>query len=367
MRVRACLLAGAFLIPLTPVCTGIAAAQTGGIFTVKDVPIDETAESAAAAQTLALAAGQRAAYARLVTRLVPRGRANSVPEATPELLREIVSGIALDAEKTSAVRYLANLTVNFSPDAVRNRFRAAGVGWAETRSKPLVVIPVLITQGTVQLWDRTNVWHEAWRSAPPGDGLIELIVPQGEAGDIATISPDQARSGDPKRLADMAQRYHAGGALLLAATLKPEAGAGHVLEVAINRFGPEGGDRASVRSYAGDDGMSVSDLLRTAVMQLRHDIEEEWKLDNLLRFGERQELVAVAPLSGLADLIRIERVLGAVAEIQSFQLLSLTLAEARLRLRYLGDPAQLEFALAQKDLMLMQGAVDWRLTLKNPG
>ncbi len=104
-----------------------------------------------------------------------------------------------------------------------------------------------------------------------------------------------------------------------------------------------------------------------AVNQVRRDIEEEWKFDNLLRFGEQQELVAVAPLSGLRALIRIKRLLQSVAEIRSFELISVTREEARFRLRYLGDPAQLEFALAQKDLALTQGAVDWQLALKGPG
>lgn len=367
MRVRAWLAAVAIFAVTVAASSGFSVAQTGGAFKVVGVPIDQTAESAAAARTLALAAGQQEAYRRLVRRLALLGDIGTAPAASPALLREIVSGIAVESEKTSSVRYLASLTVDFDPAAVRKRFLAAGLRWAETQSKPLVVLPVFRTQGTVQLWDRTNIWHQTWRDAPESDGLIRLIVPPGETSDLAAISPSQALSGDEARISVIAEQYGAGGALLLAATLSSEPGTGHVLAVSINRFSSAGSHRASTRSFAANPDTTVSELMTLAVNQVRRDIEEEWKFDNLLRFGEQQELVAVAPLSGLRALIRIKRLLQSVAEIRSFELISVTREEARFRLRYLGDPAQLEFALAQKDLALTQGAVDWQLALKGPG
>ncbi len=201
MRVRAWLAAVAIFAMTVAASSGFSVAQTGGAFKVVGVPIDQTAESAAAARTLALAAGQQEAYRRLVRRLALLGDIGTAPAASPALLREIVSGIAVESEKTSSVRYLASLTVDFDPAAVRKRFLAAGLRWAETQSKPLVVLPVFRTQGTVQLWDRTNIWHQTWRDAPESDGLIRLIVPPGETSDLAAISPrkrcQETRRGFP--------------------------------------------------------------------------------------------------------------------------------------------------------------------------
>ena len=119
-----------------------------------------------------------------------------------------------------------------------------------------------------------------------------------------------------------------------------------------------------MRSYGGASGTSIEALLASAAQQLRRDVEEQWKQDNLLRFGERQELVAVTPVNGLPALIRLRRDLASVAEIQAVDLVSITLDRARIRLLYLGDPSQLVFALAQKDLVLTRGPVDWQLARK---
>tara|TARA_R110000787_G_scaffold275785_1_gene384531 strand:+ start:1163 stop:2446 length:1284 start_codon:yes stop_codon:yes gene_type:complete len=368
MRVRARAALCLILASLWLAGGGYAVAQTGAaddVFTVAGVAIDETAESAAAARAIALEAGQKIAYRRLLDRLVPRNAHRDVPEPTSQLLADIVAGIAVDAEKTSPVRYLAELTVRFNADAVRRRFRDAGIRWAETRSKPLVVLPVYRAQGTLQLWDRTNLWHKAWLDLPDSDGLIRLVVPPGETSDIADISPAQALAGDDSRIAALAGHYGAEGALLAAATLQTgdRANSG-LLEVAVSRFGPGGADQTSVRSYGGASGTSIEALLASAAQQLRRDVEERWKQDNLLRFGERQELVAVTPVNGLPALIRLRRDLASVAEIQAVDLVSITLDRARIRLLYLGDPSQLVFALAQKDIALTRGPVDWQLARK---
>jgi hypothetical protein len=358
--VRACLCL--ILAALWLVGGGHVFAQTADIFTVKGVPIDETAESAAAARGVALESGRTAAYQRLLARLVPLNAHGDAPVATPDLFSEIVAGIAIDSEKTSSVRYLAELTVRFNPDAVRQRFRKSGLRWAETSSRPLVVLPVYRTQGTVQLWDTTNLWHRAWRELPESDALIRLVVPKGQAADLADISPDQALAGNDARIAAIGRRYGADGALLTAATLRTGDQNIGALEVSVSRFGPGGADRTSVRSYAGSAETPVASLMAIAAVQVRRDIEEGWKQDNLLRFGEQQELVAVALLTGLPAFIRLKALLVSVAEIQVVELLSVTRDRTKIRLQYLGDPSQLVFALAQKDLVLTRGAVDWQLS-----
>ncbi len=345
----------------------VAQTQTADIFTVKSVLIDETAESASAARAIALASGQKEAWRRLLVRLVPRNALGAAPAGTSELFSNIVAGISVDSEKTSSVRYLAELTVRFKPDAVRRLFRDSGLRWAETSSKPLVVLPVYRAQGTVQLWDTTNLWLKAWQELPASDALFRLVMPDGQAADLADISPDQALAGDGVRIAAIARRYAADGALVAAATLNTGDGASPgSLEVAISRFGPGDDERTSVGSYAASVATPVPSLLASTAAQLRRNFEEDWKQENLLRFGEQQELIAVAPLSGLPALIRLKALLGSVAEIRAVEVLSISRDQTKIRLQYLGDPSQLILALAQKDLALTQGAVEWLLLNADP-
>jgi hypothetical protein len=343
-----------------------AAARDSAIYTVRGVSVDETAESAAAARDIALAKAQTDAWRRLIDRLVPKTVQTGVPPLTPAAQVELVSGIDVEGEKTSSVRYLATLTVRFNADAVRTLLRSSGIPFAEAPGKPLVVLPVYRAAGTVQLWDGANLWLQAWHDLPPSDGLVPLIVPKGDAADIAAVSAQQALNGEAARLEAISRRHDAAGAVLAAATLRhDDAARTTVLEVVLSRFGSAVGDSISVRSFTGESGTPVANLLAAAAAT-RDEIVEGWKQDNLIRFGERRELVAVAPIAGLADWVTLRRRLAEMASVETAELLSLSLRWATLRLHYFGDEEQLAQAFAQRDMELRQGSVGWQLQLR-PG
>ena len=88
------------------------------IYTVSDVIVDETAESAAAARDIALSKGQAAAFRRLMSRIAPIADHGRIPALSSSLLVDIVGGIDVEGEKTSPVRYIATLTVRFNQAAV---------------------------------------------------------------------------------------------------------------------------------------------------------------------------------------------------------------------------------------------------------
>ena len=159
---------GLALSGLLPLGAGSALAQNSSdIFTVRDVPVDETAATAADARQTALAVGQRRAFRRLMNRLVPEAHQSSIPALDSNLLQYYVLDFSVDNERTSAVRYLADLTFRFNADEVRNLLRSNSVGFAETRSKPLLVLPVFISpEAGPTLWVDPNPWRETWARRP---------------------------------------------------------------------------------------------------------------------------------------------------------------------------------------------------------
>lgn len=338
-----------------------ALAQRASVYTITGVAVDETGVSAAAARDIALAAGRARAFRNLVERLVPVGERSLVAAPTPAGLAALVLGFEVETEKTSPVRYLARITVRFSPGAVRRHLRAAGVRFAETRSKPLLVLPVYRAAGATLLWEDSNLWRRTWTGFDLDAGLVPLIVPVGNQGDRALLRVQQALAGDPRRIAALARRYAAADVLLAAATLATTRDGAPLLEVTVARFGAQGADRTTVRSFQGAPGLAPETLLRTAAKQLFDEIEESWKNDNLLRFDEQKEMTVRAALSGLPQWVSLRARLDGVATIQDSTLIALSLGRATLRLTYLGDPRQLATALAQSDLELVQGPIDWEI------
>src|SRR3546814_5337389 len=91
------------------------------------------------------------------------------------------------------VRYLADLTFRFNPDQVRSLLRGAGVPFAETRSKPVVVLPVFGDSAAgPTLWTGTNPWRDVWAQRRGDDGLVPLTVPLGDLGDLAAVEIGRA-------------------------------------------------------------------------------------------------------------------------------------------------------------------------------
>jgi hypothetical protein len=90
-------------------------------------------------------------------------------------------------------------------------------------------------------------------------------------------------------------------------------------------------------------------------------VEEAWKRANILDPSQTGTLVVTVPTSDLQSWIAVRDQLSGVPAIQGSDLIALDRQGARLALHYVGDPAQLRLALAQRDLELSGNAPDWVL------
>ncbi len=332
-------------------------------FAVTGVPVDVTADTAAAAREQALLDGQHKAADILLRRLTLQQDWGSLPVLADAQLFEVVEGIEVEREKISTVRYLGDLTVRFKPNAIRALLRNANIRYAETVSKPLVVLPVYRNGDSLQLWDDSNPWLSAWGAHVTKGGLVPLVVPLGDLTDIATISADEAVQGNSQKLAALAQRYQAADALVVVAA--PVSGQNGV-DVSATRYGVAQQDRTDVIHVPGQGDDTGDALLARAVQQVEFQVEENWKQENILHFDREEMLSVTVPLKELADWVTVHRKLGDIAAIRSVELQSLSKSEALVGLHYIGDIDQLKLALAQKDLELDQDAATWTLHLAVP-
>lgn len=344
---------------------GARAQGASDAFTVRDVAVDETAATAAEARQTALAVGQRRAFRRLMDRLVPEDQQPLVPEVDANTLQFYVRDFSVENERTSAVRYLADLTFRFNPDEVRSLLRGAGVAFAETRSRPVVVLPVFSdTVSEATLWLEANPWRDVWAQRPGDDGLVPLTVPIGDLGDLAAIDAPKALAGDSAALRTIAERYGAEDVLVTEATLSgdPEAGSG-VLQVETRRF--VGGTASSTQrdKLVQVTGEPYEGFLERAAARVDSAVQEAWKQQYLLQFGNQRSILVFVPLGSLDDWLTVRRRLEGVPAIQQTNLAALSRKEAQLEITFVGDEQRLTRALAQRDLFLaLRPDSNWELT-----
>ncbi|MEQ8369679.1 MAG: DUF2066 domain-containing protein [Alphaproteobacteria bacterium] len=321
------------------------------LFTVRGVAVDRTAASADQAKTLALGDGQRQAFFRLIGRLAFSGAGARLAHLDDPSIAGLVESFGVESEKTSAVRYIASLTVSFSPSRVRDLLRREAIAFAETPSKPVLVLPVLSSGGAFSLWDEPNPWRDAWAALQDHDGLVPLVLPLGDLADIAAISARQAVDGNDDRLAAIAARYGASDTLVVVAA--PRFGSsGTGLHLTISRFGPGQVGDVVVDTVDAGDRAGLAAAYDRAVSRVVRAAEESWKAAVAVGTGSGGTLPVTVRFETLAAWAAMERRLRAVAAVRQVTLQSFSLRDAEARLLYVGSEAQLALALAQSDIVL---------------
>jgi len=343
-----------------------AGAQESRVFEVRDIAVDVTAASTNAARGKALAQGERMAFKRLLDRLTMRIDQSRLPDFDAGEIAAFVQDFEVAEEKASAVRYLARLNYRFKADEIRRFLIDQAIPFAETPSKPVLVLPVYQAAGTLLLWDEPNPWRDAWIGREKMLSLVPTILPKGDLSDIATIGPEQAVNGDDARLSAIAGRYDAGDTVVAQAILILDRGRPD-LEVYVTRYGTEQVEQTVVKSFASGDGESLQQLLGRAAAELTRQIEDNWKRDNLLQFGRRAVVAVKIRIGGLEDWLKIRKRLSDVAVIRRIDLVILSLDEVRVNLHYLGEPEQLSLALKQADLSIVRDGDGWVLQMKSGG
>ena len=355
------------------------AARAESVFTVAQVPIDAEAASSAEARELAIAGGQRAALEILLRRLTVEGTA--LPAPAEDTMAAMIASFEIDRELVSTTRYRASLTVDFDPAEVRRLLRENGVAYAETVSKPVLVVAVQRDPGGTLLWEGGNRWRRVWEERPANGGLVPILLPLGDIVDLGTVDAKRALASDAEALAALGELYGTSEVAVAVAGLsgssavaKPaapaEAGtedadgevsaAGRALTLSLRIVGADG-SRAIRKTLIGRADETERALLERGTDRVVTLLEDAWKTASLIRYGEDHELRATVPIASLGEWVSVQQRLAGLAMVAAVEIDSLSLREGRLTLRYHGTADQLRLALDQSDLALTPLADEWVL------
>ncbi len=347
--------------------SGARAQQSPETFTIHDVPVDASAASSAQAREIAIANGERAAIQRLFDGMVLKRDQPFLPSLDASQIAGLVDGISVSDEKVSSTRYLAKMTVYFKPADIRSLLQRAGIAFSETMSKPVLILPVLETDGFATLWTDPNPWMAAWQAYDQTDSHVPFMLPKGGAEVAASLSADDVITGDPDTITKLAAASQVTDAYLAYARLYRDPYSGELtIRAQFLRFGEK-------PAVLGDEVVGVpadalpadrlTALMTSAVKMTVGDLNDEWKRQTLVHYGAEVSLPVTVPVAKLSDWLQIKHKLEMTPVIRNVSIRSMTIHEARIAISYLGNQQQLALALAQSDLQLTQdGAGDWLVT-----
>jgi len=325
------------------------------VFVIENVTVDETSSTALKAREKALEIGQKRAWKKLLERMTFPEAVKKFADIPYSGLRSLIRGYEVMRERTSAVRYLADLNVTFNANEVRQFFLNNNIDYAETPSAPVLVIPLLIRQGAASLWETPNPWREAWQNLPKQKGLVDILVPVGNLADIRDIAAIQALRGDQKKLKKIAKRYNAKTLVVAKAFKRFDIKDNKpILEIIITKIRTDQVEETIIDTIEGEIGDDLLDLLGVGVTRVVNSLVDSWKKENAVTTGLLLRVPVFVPITGLNNWLRIKSQLDEIGILKRTNLRRLSKREAFIDLWVTGNISLLENALRPKDLSLLK-------------
>lgn len=323
------------------------------VFTVSDVPIDATASSVSQARAIAMQEGTRQAADFLINRL---SLAQDRQEAgftglDDEQAGLLVAGIRIKNEQRSDRRYLAELTVLFDPQRVRNLLTSLKIPFVEAQTANVLVLPVYDAPDSGPILWNSNYWWDSWADATPQDDLVPFITPLADLGDRQAISAAQAMRLDDQALQAIAARYSVHKVMVAAAS---PAGPGRVsVRSRTISWDQDSAPEVLSQQVTGDGAAETNsiDALKEAYAQARAQLvaqaENQWKHQAIVRSDNTTTVVLTAQYQNLAQWRRLRKLLAGSPLIHEARLEALTNTGAMMTIAYVGTRDQLARQLGQ--------------------
>ncbi|GAM99670.1 hypothetical protein U91I_03325 [alpha proteobacterium U9-1i] len=260
---------------------GLASAQgTQNPYAVAGVYVDETAANAAAAQQAGFAAAQQAAFSRLLARLtLPEEIARQgQPVVQGAALEQLVLSVDVEEERRSATRYIGRLTVRFDPTGVRTLLRNSNLTVVDTRTAPVLVVPVAPGASP----ETAALWREVWVQG----GFQQELVPLATAPETLGGNPDWAAAS--------AAAQAAAAASALYATVRVANGTATATLVEVASGGVRRDRGEAVARINGEGAAATRAAFASLAQQASARLQNEWKARTAVGTGQRARVSASA-------------------------------------------------------------------------
>lgn len=319
------------------------------MYLVQDIAVDEVADNARLAREKAIAKAQQKAFYQLLYRLTLT--VGDLPDPTNEELLALVRDYSVSGEKTSPVRYMADVSVQFVPEAVQGFFEKNHIPYITFGAEKSLIIP-LFDKDKKLLWQDENPWLAAWRATKSKSPLVPWTVPMGDLEDMAAVTEENIDEAD---LSSLMKRYQALHAILAHATVTSDKVTIDVSPVAKNSF-------FDTFSLTEEIDAPLDKVLQRAVSNVVEQLEQLWRQKNAVRFDNPSSLNVIVPIDSLADWISIRKQLDSIQMIKSYHVKAVRKDQAQVEILFVSTLHDFAEILKKEGLFLSPAKNDlWSL------
>ncbi|MEO9468863.1 heavy-metal-associated domain-containing protein [Parasphingorhabdus sp.] len=211
---------------------GVAPLASTGDFEVMGVEVDVRGKNAFEARQKGWEEAQRKAWKLLYKRT----QGSDTTGLSDGSLNNIVSAIIVQEENIGPRRYIATLGVMF------DRARAGqilGVRGKRLRSPPLLVLPIMWSGGSPQVFENRTEWQKAWARYRSGDSAIDYVRPFGSDSESLVLTAGQADRRNRVWWRTILDQFGAADVIIPIARIQHDYPGGPVTGQFTARYGPD--------------------------------------------------------------------------------------------------------------------------------
>ncbi len=211
---------------------GVAPLASSGDFEVFGVEVDTRGDNSFEARQKGWEEAQRKAWKTLYAR-TQGGKTAGLSDGA---LNNIVSAIIVEQEQIGPKRYIATLGVMF------DRARAGqilGVSGRRLRSPPLLVLPIMWSGGSPQVFESKTEWQKAWARFRSGDSAIDYVRAYGSDSESLVLTAGQADRRNRRWWRMILDQFSAADVIIPIVRVEREYPGGPVTAHFTARYGPD--------------------------------------------------------------------------------------------------------------------------------
>jgi hypothetical protein len=345
--------------------SGVAVASS--IFTINDIKVEATGESAKKAKDVAINEAQEKAFKELLTRITPESAQASLPQLSPEQISDLVQGIDIDKESVTATHYEAVMDISFNSVLVERLLKSSSISYTDKKSNPTILIPLLVSNGEGLIWDAGNYWQEALKKALQNSSYANFVVPSGETElNVKNFSQSEPiiSSQDQENISFLTRKYNAKRVLLARAVPINDNGTiGVAIETSyLNEENPQ---KKYIKLFAQSGDENIQQVMARAATQVISDSEKQWKEEQQQINQTKAEINFYVRINNLLDWNQIYKKLGGLDFIDNIRINYITLELVSLDILYHGDYDNFARNMAENGMYLDNKADGIFLTKRN--
>jgi hypothetical protein len=235
---------------------GIAPLASSTDIEVRGVEVNTTGKDAQEAREAGWKEAQRKAWEQI-----------GGPKMGDEQIDAMVSAVVIEREQIGPHRYIARLGILFDRAKAGGMISSAQEGMPVSRSAPMLLLPILDSGGTSQVFEVRGPWQRAWANFQTAASPIDYVRPVGAGGESLVLNAGQASRRSRLWWRTLLDQFGASDVVIPIARLEREWPGGPVKGTFTARYGPDNTYLDSFTLTAKDE-RGVPQMLNQALVRM---------------------------------------------------------------------------------------------------